>query len=794
MKRNRIIVVDGRVFSTEAHDRGMGRYVKFIIRMIASENVDVTLIMYKNSKLNKNDKLYSFIKNTDTIGIAPENHDDNDVHKSSYEIENILRKQKAFAYIDATPFIPPMRLDITICPVISIAYDLIPLRYPSEYLPDVHPISKQYYRNGLRRLSKANYIISISEFTKDLIFEYLGISKNQVDVIYPCLDKEYIQYELGENVKTKDIFSIIGHHHSKNPLFALKLFNSILKVDKLRYSLCVPTSGQLFSLMSQFPDETNQLKFNHSISEIEKIANQRDAKTVFHLSKEEGFGIPLLEAIFLGSRVVCSDIKVNREITAPLKENEGDIVLFLPVNSEIQDLSSIIKFINTEESSNTIRSFEDLRSFYLNHWSKEAPKIITQVIDKAAQNFMEFHNQIISKMACNMPGEFCGVADYAGSIPLGTDKNIIMYTSDVNINKLNSCANIRIKSHLNFAQDLDEKIPTIFHLAISNKLWFGVELLKNHGLPHDVVIIHDHTYLYGIYHLYFNYKNITQFIDRFFVGDDQPLKSEISKSHYMNYFEFEQSIVGYNHAWLKERGVKCVSHLTPEAEKSKKLLSKNELVIKKSYVDIGIHDRGSISGIKIARLWRRRRKISSNDLVIGIFGSITDNKYIDKIAEAVSNACHYHRISSKISNILFLVCGVIHDQNILQAIQTSFSNLAILDCLYFENPEEEDVFDALMIASDIVVACRRQDRGQLSHIIPRALSLGRPLLTNRGSGYLMVQDKCVIDDNNFIEDLKNKILNFYSNRSSLNFISTYNRKLFENKYNIQRMFRNILDV
>ena len=53
MKNN--VLVDGRVFSTTAYDRGMGRYVRHILDLLAQQGCDVTLLLFRDCCLEPED-------------------------------------------------------------------------------------------------------------------------------------------------------------------------------------------------------------------------------------------------------------------------------------------------------------------------------------------------------------------------------------------------------------------------------------------------------------------------------------------------------------------------------------------------------------------------------------------------------------------------------------------------------------------------------------------------------------------------------------------------------------------
>ena len=788
-----MIVVDGRVFSTDACDRGMGRYVKFLLQTIASAGYDICLILYKNSRLKEGDPLRSQCKEIKSIEIDPAIYHENDIHQCSYAIEEIIKDVHAVAFFDATPFFLPMRLDITECPVIAIVYDLIPLKHPEEYIYNNSCVVAEEYENGLRRLMKADFLIAISHYSKAAALNYLGIEKDRIEVIYPCLEKEYF-VDCFSQRKQIDFFAIIGSHTSKHPLFALTLYNQLNVSGMRKHLICAPTASQLRALTDEFVLLTRRLAIQSSISEQEKILNQAQAKVVFHLSKDEGFGIPLLEAVFKHTRVICCDIRINREILERSGEGIEKISMLISTNSEENKLSEIENFIDLPDEKENDRHFQRIKDYFLSHWMKEAPVIIKKTIETAAEIHRGFLEDVVAKMVSNTPKDLCGVADYAYSIPLGTNKNMIIYTADVSIKKTHASSRIRLKSHLCFVNDLKNRVPTIFHLAVSDRLWFGLELMRLYGSSNDVAILHDHAYLYGIYYFCSCQKKMTNCLAMYFVGDDSKFKEKVCNQKYMKPDEFNDAVRGYQHSWLRQMDIKLISHLTTEAEAEFALLGNAPVFFNKQYVEISIDDRASPMVLKIARAWRAKKRFSCLDFVVGVFGSVTNNKYIVEISSAISKASQQLRVELGEGHfgIHFLVCGVVHDPAVLVQARAHFEDLGLNAFFHHENPLRDQLFDGIIAASDMVISCRKQDRGQVSHLIPRSLCLGKPVLTNSKSGYSMIQGHCTIDDAHFESELLEKILYFVKNREELQSISRFNRRLFMEKYDITQVFNQVI--
>ena len=62
----------------------------------------------------------------------------------------------ATAYLDATPFLAPLRYDLSACAVIAVLYDLIPMRYPRDYFPTFAPGALEIWKNGSVRAATSS--------------------------------------------------------------------------------------------------------------------------------------------------------------------------------------------------------------------------------------------------------------------------------------------------------------------------------------------------------------------------------------------------------------------------------------------------------------------------------------------------------------------------------------------------------------------------------------------------------------------------------------------------------------
>jgi hypothetical protein len=103
-------------------------------------------------------------------------------------------------------------------------------------------------------------------------------------------------------------------------------------------------------------------------------------------------------------------------------------------------------------------------------------------------------------------------------------------------------------------------------------------------------------------------------------------------------------------------------------------------------------------------------------------------------------------------------------------IRSSFDGENLGDCLLQVYETDETRFDAMLLASDIIVAFREQRRIQMSHAFARALALGRPIVTNEGSGFADLKGVAICRDSALETDLVahlNELVGSVSARRSL---------------------------
>jgi glycosyltransferase involved in cell wall biosynthesis len=163
-----------------------------------------------------------------------------------------------------------------------------------------------------KTLKRAHKIIAVSENTKNSLITHLHLLSEKITVIPNTTDFFITQENPG------DYFLFIGEmRRNKNLLNTVKGFLLFLKNTAKPYKLliCGPQAGE-YERLCAFLSESNcsGVIFPGYVSAKEKAELFKRTKALVLISKNEGFGIPVIEALSNNIPVLVSDIPVFREV------------------------------------------------------------------------------------------------------------------------------------------------------------------------------------------------------------------------------------------------------------------------------------------------------------------------------------------------------------------------------------------------------------------------------------------------------------------------------------------------
>ncbi len=202
-----------------------------------------------------------------------------------------------------------------------------------------------------RQWARSQYMVTCSDFSIAELETYVGYDRKRVIKSYFGIDERLLRESSASAVnKTIDII-YVGHFEKRKnhePLLrAIALVNTHLRV------MLVGVDNGMKAGLEALSKELGLTGVTFQTIHDDKTLWQlyRESKIFVYPSLYEGFGIPLIEALVLGTPVVCSDIPVFREVG-------GNLVTFF----DPHDPADISKKITEQLRHPQPPSFEAIRA------------------------------------------------------------------------------------------------------------------------------------------------------------------------------------------------------------------------------------------------------------------------------------------------------------------------------------------------------------------------------------------------------------------------------------------------
>lgn len=181
--------------------------------------------------------------------------------------------------------------------------------------------SKQSFLSRLNIAKKnASKIITISNTTKNKLVEELNIPKEQIEITYCTINnslKQEIPYDNNileklDITSQKYIFSLAGSFKHKNIASLIESFDAVNKEHK---DIKLVITGYKGSLELNTDNISNKnIVFAGFLPTNDIIQLYKNALLFVSPSLEEGFCMPIIEAQYFNTPVLCSDISIFKEV------------------------------------------------------------------------------------------------------------------------------------------------------------------------------------------------------------------------------------------------------------------------------------------------------------------------------------------------------------------------------------------------------------------------------------------------------------------------------------------------
>ncbi len=209
------------------------------------------------------------------------------------------------------------------CPVVATIHDLYPYKCPENFgYPNVI-FNQLFLKQCIDNVDGLSCVSN--QTTADLKTYFTDIEKRKkITVIYNYVDFSHIKPRVPNGIKISFdhpfLLSVAQHRKNKNLDILINAYSLLIKNNQIKDStklILVGTCGpetenichQIWALSLQ-----ERVIMLSSIDDDELCWLYQNCELLVVPSSTEGFCLPLAEALYLSSKVVCSDIPIFREI------------------------------------------------------------------------------------------------------------------------------------------------------------------------------------------------------------------------------------------------------------------------------------------------------------------------------------------------------------------------------------------------------------------------------------------------------------------------------------------------
>ncbi|WMN06311.1 glycosyltransferase family 1 protein [Marivirga arenosa] len=302
---------------------GLGNYSRFVISSLRKYYPDEEYSIF-TPKLSKHSEALSFFKENKESTIQPSGLWKLGSLKNiwrSKRIGRIAEKHDVDVFHGLSNELPSGLKNST-KKVVTI-HDLIFLRYPEFYPLIDRKIYKKKFKSAC---NNADEVIAVSEQTKQDLIEFFGYPEDKISVVYQGVHPIYNQ-----ELKTRRLLYLLDHYNLHQPYFlyvgsiedrknAKDLVMAFkLVLNQVKDDLLLLIVGKKTAYQAEVEKEITNLGLDHNVRIYNKTPFSdlpylyKGALASVYPSSFEGFGIPVLESLSVGTSVVAGNQSAMKE-------------------------------------------------------------------------------------------------------------------------------------------------------------------------------------------------------------------------------------------------------------------------------------------------------------------------------------------------------------------------------------------------------------------------------------------------------------------------------------------------
>jgi glycosyltransferase involved in cell wall biosynthesis len=297
-------------------------------------------------------------------------------YRLNYKIPAILRKYKADVFVNAGGYCS-LRTKVPQCIIVN---DLSFLRHPHFFTSN---FLRFYKKNTAKFLSKANHIITTSQFLKQEIIDQYKIKSDKIEVVYYGINQNFKPVSWQQKDNTKEIYTegveyflysgTIGLQ--KNLMALLKAFSFFKKRQKSNMQLVLASLNAADKILIA---SLATFKYRSDVKVLHNLSNEVLAKitaaayALVYPVLYEGFAVSITEAMQTDVPVITSRLSAMPEIC-------GDAALYM-APTDFNDIADKMMLLFKNESERNLLIIKGRQQAGLYNWDKSADLVWNAVI------------------------------------------------------------------------------------------------------------------------------------------------------------------------------------------------------------------------------------------------------------------------------------------------------------------------------------------------------------------------------------------------------------------------------
>ncbi len=293
-----------------------------------------------------------------------------------HSVARILRRYKPDVFVSTDGFISLSSQT----PSLSVIHDINFAHFPN----DLPFLARKYYNRFFPLYAKhAARIATVSEYSKQDISSTYGILPSKIDVVYNGSNSIFTPLSVEEIAKTKaeltkgcDYFIFIGAlNPRKNIVRLLSAYDKFRKNNARKIKLVIV--GEAMFMTKEISQTYSEISHKEDVIFTGRLSPQRlkmvlgSAFALTYVPYFEGFGIPILEAMYAGVPVIAAD-------KTSMPEVAGNAALFIDPYSVDSIVNAMHQIVESEELRSQLKNAAAIQKKKFS-WDKTAEKLWTSI-------------------------------------------------------------------------------------------------------------------------------------------------------------------------------------------------------------------------------------------------------------------------------------------------------------------------------------------------------------------------------------------------------------------------------